>query len=146
MIMAFSIRRWGVGELVGAWATYWVALAGIKLGPFIRIVWDLSRLPANKGSVSLSAGNTGVVLTAAREGIAVWTGVAPASEVALWVAGPPLALWLAWLALRPSRREAAALRASAYDGLPDPARRGWQQPASPTATPLRAERRDERGS
>lgn len=144
--MKFSIRRWRIGQLVGAWTTYWVALAGVTLAPFIKIVWGLSRGGGDHGTVSLSAGDAGVTLTAVKNGVTAWTGVAPASEVALWVAGPPLVLWLAWLALRPPRRDADRLRASdAYDALPDASRNGWQQPITPTSTPLRIERRGEQG-
>jgi threonine/homoserine/homoserine lactone efflux protein len=34
----------------------------------------------------------------------IWSGSAQASSMVLWIAGPPLLLWLAWLATRPARR------------------------------------------
>ncbi len=145
--MAFSIKRWGVGSLVGAWAAYWFALGAVTLAPFAKWVWDINRIPGEHGSASLSAGNAGVVLTALKDGVTVYTGVAPLTDIALWVAGPPLVLWLLWLALRPSREAAEALRApSAYDALPDAARTGWAKPSTPTSTPSPVERRDRRRS
>jgi hypothetical protein len=146
--MAFSIRRLGVGHLLGAWAAYWAGLAGITLGPFARWVWDLNRIPGSHGSASLSVGDAGLSLIALKDNVTVWTGVAPLSQVALWIAVPPLLIWLAWLALRPSRwQEDGAPRAAAMrDALPDAARSGWGSPITPTSTPSPVERRDRRGS
>lgn len=136
--MAFSIRRMGVGHLLGAWGAYWVGLAGITLGPFALRMWELTR-PGVHGSASLSIGDAGVSLIALKDNVTVWSGVAPLLEVALWIAGPPLLLWLAWLALRPSDPDAASLHATAArDALPDPSRTGWGVPITPTssASPL----------
>lgn len=145
--MAFSIKRWGVGTLIGAWAGYWVALGAVTLAPFAKWVWDISRIPGEHGSASLSAGDAGVTLTALKDGVTVYTGVAPLTEVALWIAVPPLALWLLWLVLRPSRDGVAALHApSPYDALPDAARGGWGQPITPSSTRSPVERRDRPGS
>jgi len=30
--MAFSLSRWKAKHLLGAWAIYWIALIGVKLG------------------------------------------------------------------------------------------------------------------
>jgi hypothetical protein len=146
--MAFSIRRMGVGHLLGAWGAYWVGLAGITLGPFARWAWDLRRAPGAHGSASLSVGDAGVVLLALKDNVTVWSGVAPLLSVALWIAGPPLLLWLLWLALRPSHPDTASLRASAaHDALPDAARNGWGMPITPVtptssaSPPGRRERR-----
>jgi hypothetical protein len=146
--MAFSIRRLGMGHLVGAWAAYWVGLAGVTLGPFARWVWELNRIPGSHGSASLSVGDAGVSLIALKDNMTVWTGIAPLSQVALWIAVPPLVLWLVWLALRPSRlQEDAALHEPAMrDALPDAARGGWGAPITPMSTPSPVERRDRRGS
>jgi hypothetical protein len=146
--MAFSIRRLGVGHLLGAWGAYWVGLAGITLAPFARWVWDLNRIPGSHGSVSLSIGDAGVSLIVLKDTVTVWSGTAPLSQVALWIAVPPLLLWLGWLALRPSRsQEDAGLSAAAMrDALPDAARSGWGAPITPTSTPSPVERRNRRGS
>jgi hypothetical protein len=143
--MTFSIRRLGAGHLLGAWAAYWVGLAGITLAPFARWVWDLNRMPGLHGSASLSIGDAGVTLTALKDNATVWTGVAPLSQVVLWIAGPPLLLWLAWLALRPSIAETAPLHAPAMrNALPDAARNGWGAPITPTSAASPIERRDRR--
>jgi hypothetical protein len=131
--------------LLGAWAAYWVALGAVTLAPFARWVWDLTRIPGEHGTASLSMGDAGLTLTALKDGVVVYTGVAPLTEVALWIAGPPLALWLAWIVLRPSRADESSLHApSGYDALPDAARGGWAQPITPTSTPSPIERRDRR--
>jgi hypothetical protein len=141
--MPLSIRRWGVGQLVATWAAYWVALGAVTLVPFARWVWDITQIPGQHGSAGLSVGDAGVTLTAIKDGVTVWTGVAPLAELALWVAGPPLALWLAWLVLRPSRDDADEVRARAQLGaLPDAARGGWAQPITPASTPSPVERRE----
>jgi hypothetical protein len=146
--MAFSIRRLGVGHLLGAWGAYWVGLAGVTLGPFAAWVWELNRIPGSHGSASLSVGDAGVSLIALRDNVTVWTGVAPLSQVALWIAVPPLVIWLAWLALRPSHsQDDSALHEPAMrDALPDAARNGWGTPITPASTPAPVERRDRRGS
>jgi hypothetical protein len=146
--MAFSIRRLGVGHLLGAWGAYWVGLAGVTLGPFATWIWELNRIPGSHGSASLSVGDAGVSLIALRDNVTVWTGIAPLSQVALWITVPPLVIWLAWLALRPSRsRGDSVLHAPAMrDALPDAARNGWGTPITPTSTPAPVEHRDRRGS
>lgn len=145
--MAFSLRRLGMGQLLGAWGVYWAGLAGVTLAPFARWIWDLNRNPGVHGSASLSLGNGGVNLIAMRDNVTVWQGVAPLSQVALWIAVPPLVLWLLWLALRPSHPEAAELHAPGTIGaLPDAARNGWGVPITPTSTRSPVERRDGRTS
>jgi hypothetical protein len=141
--MAFSLRRLGVGSLLASWGVYWAGLAGVTLGPFARWIWDLNQIPGSHGSASFSIGDAGATLIAMRDNVTVWTGVAPLSQLALWIAGPPLLLWLAWLALRPSAADRAALYASEARGaLPDAARGGWGVPITPTSTPSPVERRD----
>jgi hypothetical protein len=145
--MGFSLRRMGVGHLLGAWGAYWVGLAGVTLAPFARWVWDLTRIPGAHGSASLSIGDAGVTLVALRENVTVWTGVAPLLTVALWIAGPPLLLWLMWLALRPPRADAPSLSASAVShALPDAARNGWGMPITPTSSASPLGRREKRKS
>jgi hypothetical protein len=145
--MTFSIRRMGVGHLLGAWAAYWVGLAGATLGPFARWLWDLNRMPGMHGSASLSLGNAGLMLTVLKDNVTVWSAVAPLSEVTLLIAGPPLLMWLGWLAVRPSRQEREALEAPVMrNALPDGARNGWGAPITPTSTASPLGRRDRRGS
>ncbi|MBK5187180.1 MAG: hypothetical protein JJD97_02985 [Gemmatimonadaceae bacterium] len=63
MRMSFSIRRWGVGHVMGAWAGYWVGLGAATLAPFARWAWELARIPGQHGSASLSVGDAGVTPT-----------------------------------------------------------------------------------
>jgi hypothetical protein len=145
--MAFSLRRLGVGHLLGAWGVYWAGLAAVTLEPFAKWAWELSRIPGAHGSASLSIGDAGVSLVALKDNVTVWSGVAPLSQVALWIAVPPLLLWLAWLALRPSPSERAALdSASLRHALPDAARNGWAVPITPTSTAASVKRHDTRTS
>jgi hypothetical protein len=145
--MSFSIRRLGVGHLLGSWALYWVGLAGITLAPFARWLWDLSQVPGQHGSANLSIGDAGVTLTALKDNVTVYSAVAPLSQVALWITVPPLLLWLVWLALRPSREQRESLSAPAMrDALPDPSRNGWGAPVTPTSTASPIARRDRRES
>lgn len=143
--MGFSIRRLGVGHLLGAWGAYWVGLAGITLAPFARWAWDLGRIPGSHGSASLSIGDAGVTLLALTDNVTAWSGVASLLEVALWIAGPPLVLWLVWLLLRPAHPDQEPLDATvARDALPDAARNGWGMPITPTSTASPLRRRERR--
>jgi hypothetical protein len=145
--MTFSIRRMGVGQLVGAWGAYWVGLAGVTLAPLARWAWSLRNVTGANATVSLSVGDAGVKLDALRDNVTVWTGTAPVLDVALWIAVPPLLLWLLWLALRPSHPDIAPLHASgAPDALPDAARNGWGMPITPTSTTSPLGRRERRKS
>lgn len=146
--MAFSIKRFGLGSLIATWAGYWIALAGVTLAPFLKWMWEINGASGQHGtaSASLQAGDAGLTLTALKEGVTVYTGVAPFADLALWIAGPPLVLWLAWLLLRPARPDIDTLHASSpYDALPDAARGGWRQPLTSTSTPSPIERRKREG-
>jgi hypothetical protein len=148
--MGFSIRRLGVGHLLGAWGAYWVGLAGITLWPFARWAWDLTRNPGTNASASLSLGDAGLKLVALKDNVTVWSGVAPPLEVALWIAGPPLLLWLLWLARRPAHPDEQVLDAAVpRDALPDSMHNGWGMPIAPitpTSTSSPVGRRERRKS
>jgi hypothetical protein len=141
--MTLDIRRWNVRHLVSASAAYWAALAAVALAPFTIA---LARLKDNHGSANASFGDAGLTLTALRDGATIYTGTASLLQLALWIAVPPLALWLVWLAMRPSRADAAGLRAApSLDALPDASRAGWSGgPASPPSE-VPVERRETRG-
>ncbi|HLB09044.1 MAG TPA: hypothetical protein VK617_05900 [Gemmatimonadaceae bacterium] len=145
-MITLDVRRWNVRHLVGASAAYWAALAATTLAPFARVVLPLVQRSGQHGTVSASFGNGGINLSALEDGITVYTASASLPVIAFWIAGPPLALWLIWLALRPSRDAATALHSSpAFDALPDAAPGGWsdRDVAAPTAVPV--ERRENRG-
>jgi hypothetical protein len=144
--MTLSIRGWNVRHLVSASVAYWAGLAAVTLAPFSIAVVPLTRLSGNRGSANASFGDAGLTLTALKDGATIYTSTWPPLQIALWIAVPPLALWIAWLVTRPSRADAAALRAAqSLDALPDAARAGWSggPDASPSQVPV--ERRENRG-
>jgi len=144
--MTLSFRRWNVRHLVSASVAYWAGLAAVAITPFSIAAGTIAHLSGNRGTASASFGNAGVTLTALKDGATIYTGTASLLQMALWIAVPPLALWVVWLAMRPSRAEAAALRASPpLDALPDAARAGWSggQASPPSQVPV--ERRENRG-
>lgn len=124
--MELAPPRWGWRSLVGAWGVYWAGLAAVTLGPFGAYLWKLTRLSGHQATVSLSAGDAGIQLTSMRDGATAFTttwGIAP---FALWLTLPPLAIWVLWLALRPSPRAADALRPPPARGaLDDGAAGAW---------------------
>lgn len=115
--MAFGLHRWRWQHLLGAWVTYWAGLALVTLGPFARAAWRITQLPEGHGTISAGLENTIVRLVAIADGVTVWTGSAHLTTVALWVAGPPLLIWLAWLARRPRRGSAFAAEGPAHAAL-----------------------------
>lgn len=144
--MTISVRGWNVRHLVSASVAYWAGLAAVALAPFSIAVFPLTRLSGNRGSANASFGDAGLTLTALKDGATTYASTWPLSQIALWIAVPPLAIWVVWLAMRPSRAHAAALRASAsLDALPDAARAGWNggPASSPSGVPV--ERRENRG-
>jgi hypothetical protein len=145
-VFTLDVRRWSVRQLVGASAAYWTALAATTLAPFARIALPLTQRSGEHGTVTASFGSGGFNLSVLQDGIAVYTASAPLPLIAFWIAGPPLVLWLVWLALRPSRDAASALHSSPeIDALPDAAPGGWSDrtAAAPDAVPV--ERRENRG-
>lgn len=139
-MITFDIRRWDVRHLIGASALYWTGLAAATLTPFARAVASVVRLGAGHGSASGSMQNDVLTISAIRDNVVIYSGSAHALDVALWLALPPLALWLVCLALRPQRGVAPA---PSYEALPDAARNGYA--ATPTRTGAAAERRENRG-
>jgi hypothetical protein len=76
-----SIRRWRASQLFVSWVAYWILLvAYIAWRPLLEY-WRITRSPSGHGSVGYTY--SGGLLRAA-----------------LWIAGPPLALFLLWIATR----------------------------------------------
>jgi Na+/glutamate symporter len=118
--MELSIRRWGPGQLLASWATYWVGLAGAALGPSIPVLWRATHLPQGHGTISATFDDNLLSLTVIEEGVKTYAATASFGTAMAWIIGPPLALWLIWLAVR--RRPAAdveahSLRSSGNDRL-----------------------------
>jgi len=141
--MEISPRRWGWRSLVGAWGAYWAGLAGVTLGPFALYVWKLAQIPGNHGTVSLNMGDDGLHLTALRDGAAAWNASVSLGTFALWVAVPPLAIWLLWLLMRPSPADRAQLREGASLGeLPGGAQDEFTVRGASARAPSPVERRE----
>ena len=70
-------------------------------------IWRMSQGPDGHGSVSASYGEGAFHLNVTVEGATAFAGSARLRAIALWVAGPPLALWLLWLWRRPDRAVAS---------------------------------------
>ena len=104
--MGLSLRRWTPGHLLAGWAAYWAGLVAVTLSPAIRATWRATHLPDGHGTVSAAFNNTVLTYTVIEDGVKTWVGSVPLSTALFWVAGPPLVLWVVWLALR-SRPKAA---------------------------------------
>lgn len=101
--MLESIKRMRTRGLLASWAVYWLGLA-LTLAPAAGAVWRATR-SGGKGEVSASVGDWVVSLTVKSAGASIWTGSVHMLTLALLIAGPPLALWLLWVALRPRPAE-----------------------------------------
>ena len=108
--LIFSLRRWRPGHLLLSWGTYWVGLALATLGPALPAIL---RATSGQGSITASAGDQGVRLVVSEAGTTLWSGAASVSSIAFWIVGPPLVLWVVWLARRRAARAEAASTATA---------------------------------
>ena len=95
------LRRWQAKHLLLAWAVYWVVLALVALRPALSIITRALSGPEGHGSISADVSNGIANLNVAFEGQR-WTGSTSLTSLALWIAGPPLLLWLVWLVTRRS--------------------------------------------
>jgi hypothetical protein len=105
--MELSIRRWRPGQLLASWTAYWAGLAGVALGPAVPVVWRATHLPEGHGTITAGFENTVFHFTVVEEGVKTLAASAPLGTIMAWLIGPPLALWLIWLAVR--RRPTADL-------------------------------------
>ena len=100
-----STRRWSAGWLLLSWIGYWLILAFVALGHAIQVAQRITQLPDGKGNISLGFNNATLNLTMLESGKLAYAGSVRLGELALWVAGPPLLLWLLWLAQHARARE-----------------------------------------
>lgn len=98
--MELSLRRWKPGQLLVGWAAYWAGLVGVTLSSAIAATWRATHLPDGHGSVSASFDNANLSYTVIEDGVKTWMGTTSITTALLWVVGPPLLLWLAWLIVR----------------------------------------------
>jgi hypothetical protein len=113
--MELSIRRWRPGQLLASWTAYWAGLAGVALGPAIPVVWRATHLPEGHGTITAGFENTVFHFTVVEEGVKTLAASAPLGTIMAWLIGPPLALWLIWLAVR-QRPAADLLSAQSVSG------------------------------
>ena len=109
MNLPFGMSQWKPRHLLAAWSTYWVGLVLVTLGPALISIMRVTIPKDAKGSVSASFNDSLFSLVVKAGETTTWSGSAQATSLALWIAGPPLLLWLAWLATRPARRADATL-------------------------------------
>lgn len=95
----FSLSRWRPAHLFLSWLVYWVALLAVTLGPAIPATLRATA-PKAHGEISASFGSSVWSLIIRRSGQLLWSGSVHTVTAALWIAIPPLILWLLWLAGR----------------------------------------------
>ncbi len=103
-----SLRTWRPPHILAAWGTYLAGLAAVTFGPAALEVSRFAGDPARPGTVSAGIDDGVAYLTVVEGATTVWSGTTSLGAMALWVAGPPLLLWLAWLILRPRLGAAGA--------------------------------------
>ena len=118
--MELSLRRWKPRQLLATWATYWVGLVGIGLGPTLLASWRATRLPPGQGSIQAGVDAGVLNVSVIESGVKTFSASTPFSTAMLWLVGPPLVLWVIWLFVRQrSRDDASAVAgARAPDALP----------------------------
>lgn len=75
-----------VRTLLSLWGAYWAGVAVMQLGP---VLWEYVRIRRTMGSGTVSWGYSGSL-----------------TVLAVALAGPPLLIWLGWLALSGRERRA----------------------------------------
>lgn len=90
------LSRWGPGRLLLAWCGYWLALVLAVIAPGLPTLWRISR-PGAKGSASVSMANGELQVRLVQEAASVWTRDFGFLSLSLWIAIPPLLLWIFWL-------------------------------------------------
>lgn len=93
------LSRWRPYQLLLAWAGYWVLLLLSSLGPAIPAILSATRDDTH-GEINASVSDTVLSFTVKELGKVTWTGSVHFLTAALWIAIPPLALWLLWMRAR----------------------------------------------
>jgi threonine/homoserine/homoserine lactone efflux protein len=114
-----ELSAWKPRHLLTAWSAYWAGLAAVTLGPAALAILRVTVPEGAKGSVAANVGDKGFELIIKAGEAVVWAGQASIASVALWIAGPPLLIWLAWLVTRPARGLDATLDAQTTPLLRD---------------------------
>ncbi|MEO7042071.1 MAG: hypothetical protein ABI035_07415 [Gemmatimonadaceae bacterium] len=100
--MATGLGRWRGRIIAGACAVYAGAVALIGFAPALVATWRFTRPSAGHGVASVSADNTLMMhIKFTSTALPTWTGSVNLGTLLLWMLGPPIFLWLAWLASGP---------------------------------------------
>ena len=90
-----------------SWIIYWICLLIVGLGPAIAATSSATRGPDDqKSSVNVSFGDGGFAIKVVKSGLQTYAASIHLLTAALWIAVPPLAIWLLWV-VTSGRRERA---------------------------------------
>jgi hypothetical protein len=95
----FSLSRWRAKHLLAAWFAYWFALLAVTMSSAFVAALRVMNAPGGHGKIDVSSDGGSLVARISGEGVA-WSGSTSLTAAALWIAGPPLLLWLGWLLTR----------------------------------------------
>ena len=98
--MALSLRGWRPRQLLLSWVVYWIVA-------LLVAIWRVTSDPDAHGSISAGVTDGLFTMTVSEPTGVVWQGSASMMSILLWFAGPPLLLFLLWLAVRPRAAEPA---------------------------------------
>lgn len=98
--MVNPARRWRARHLFSLWFMYWVVLAAVALSRPLGILWGLTHTGVH-GDARLSADGGAVSMTVHTAHGPAWSGHIGYLPLTLWIALPPLLLWVWWIASRP---------------------------------------------
>jgi len=94
------LSRWRPYQLLLAWCAYWVLLLAATVGPALPAILRATRGEGNHGEINASFGDGGFSFVVKEMGRVTWSGSIHLLPAALWVAVPPLLLWVLWLRAR----------------------------------------------
>ena len=103
--MALSLRTWRPRHLLLAWVGYWIVALLVALRSAIGPIWRVTTDPDAHGNISAGVTDGIFSLSVADSTGVIWQGSASMMSILLWFAGPPLLLFLLWLAVRPRAAE-----------------------------------------
>lgn len=98
--MVNFLRRVKARDLFIAWAGYWLVLS-LQLIPLVSAISRATHAGEGKGEVTASFGDWVFSLAVKVGGQTTYTASRHMLGLALLIAGPPLALWLLWVGVRP---------------------------------------------
>jgi hypothetical protein len=104
----FRLREWGPRHLLAAWGVWWVTIIGVAAQRAFGPLRAAAGAPEGTGNVSFGFGDGELFLQALREGRELYKWSMPLTSVVLWLALPPLAMWLVWLLTRDRTPPSAA--------------------------------------